>query len=86
MFLVFQMAESLPREVLKDCMDEKWGKIKMFKQCMTQRKAMACMEKDMKDMLEEHFSPLNELVEETGMEEKMLLPLTKALIDDSFKI
>lgn len=82
--LCYATAESLPREVLNECVDEKWGKIKMFKKCQISSKAKMCMQYDIKKMLEKHFGDLEKLEEETGMEEKMLLPLTKALLDDSF--
>merc|ERR1712109_363826 len=82
----YAVAESLPREVLKEEMSEQWGKLKMFKFCQEKKNTMLCMGKDVKEMLEEHFKSLDELVEETGIEENMLLHLTHKLIEDSFQM
>merc|ERR1719320_2215125 len=49
--------------------------------CNEEAKKWACMELDIKKMLEKNFGPLEDLVNETGMDEEMLLHMTQAIID-----
>jgi len=79
----YAVAQSIPKSVAEDFYSEKWGRIKMFHFCMKKHQAYTCMKYDVKKMLEKHFSPLNDLVEETDIEEDMLLELVHGILDDS---
>merc|ERR1711953_43054 len=81
--ICYAMAESLPREVLKECMDEKMYKIKVFWHCAEMHKYKRCMGKDVKEKLEEEFGSLEKLEDDTGMDEKTLLMMTYSLLSAS---
>jgi len=51
--------------------------------CNDHMTKMGCMGDDAKKMLEKHFKPLSELVQETGMDEMSLLKMTHMLVEDS---
>lgn len=80
----FALAESMPSDIVARTMDLTWGKIDMFLQCEEESRKVYCMENDTKKMLEKHFSPLEDLVIETGMDEETLLMLAQAIIDESY--
>merc|ERR1711994_267873 len=80
MRICYAMAESLPREVLKNCMDEKMFKIKVWWHCSEMEKWKVCMGKDVKEKLEEEFGSLDKLQDDTGMDEKTLLMMTYSLL------
>lgn len=79
------LAESIPTNIAEEFMgNEKWGRIKVWSNCVEECMRKACMQMDSKRMLEKHFSPLEDLIVETGMDEDTLLKLTMAIVDDSF--
>ena len=82
-FFVFQVAQSIPKFVAEDFYSEKWGRIKMFHFCMKKHQAYTCMKYDVKKMLEKHFGQLGDLVEQTDIEENMLLDLVHGILEDS---
>merc|ERR1712088_962946 len=63
--------------------NEKHMRVKKFMMCNDHMMKMECMCDDSKKMLEKHFKPLSELVEETGMDEMSLLKMTHMLVEDS---
>merc|ERR1712020_323742 len=77
------VAQSIPKFVAEDFYSEKWGRIKMFHFCTKKHQAYTCMKYDIKRMLEKHFSPLSDLVEQTDIEENMLLELVHGILEDS---
>merc|ERR1711994_934283 len=79
----FAVAQSIPRFVAEDFYSEKWGRIKMFHFCMKKHQAYTCMKYDVKKMLETHFSPLKDLVDQTDIDENMLLELVHGILEDS---
>merc|ERR1719245_339056 len=62
---------------------EKNMQVKKFMMCNDHMMKMECMCDDAKKMLEKHFKPLSELVQETGMDEMSLLKMTHMLVEDS---
>lgn len=78
--MCYAVAENMPREVLKEMPNEKWFKIKFFHNCMMKKKVKICMAYDIKQKLEKHFGSIEDLEEETGLDEKELLPLTYQLL------
>jgi len=79
----FAVAQSIPKFVAEDFYSEKWGRIKMFHFCMKKHQAYTCMKYDVKKMLEKHFGQLGDLVEQTDIEENMLLDLVHGILEDS---
>merc|ERR1712117_800460 len=79
----FAVAQSIPKFVAEDFYSEKWGRIKMFHFCSKKHQAYTCMKYDVKKMLEKHFSPLKDLVDQTDIEENMLLELVHGILEDS---
>jgi len=79
----FAVAQSIPKFVAEDFYSEKWGRIKMFHFCMKKHQAYTCMKYDVKKMLEKHFSPLKDLVDQTDIDENMLLELVHGILEDS---
>merc|ERR1712180_442254 len=79
----FAVAQSIPKFVAEDFYSEKWGRIKMFHFCMKKHQAYTCMKYDVKKMLEKHFGKLGDLVEQTDIEENMLLDLVHGILEDS---
>merc|ERR1719447_2735189 len=79
----FAVAQSIPKFVADDFYSEKWGRIKMFHFCMKKHQAYTCMKYDVKKMLEKHFGQLGDLVEQTDIEENMLLDLVHGILEDS---
>jgi len=77
------VAQSIPKYVAEDFYSEKWGRIKMFHFCTKKHQAYTCMKYDIKKMLEKHFSPLKDLVDQTDIEENMLLELVHGILEDS---
>merc|ERR1712045_776473 len=67
----YDMVMAMPTQILEMMM------------CLDMHKKMECMCNDAKQMLEKHFKPLPELVQETGMDEMTLLKLTHMLVEDS---
>ena len=79
----FQMVQSIPKNLLEHYGNEKHMRVKKFMMCNDHMMKMECMCDDAKKMLEKHFKPLSELVQETGMDEMSLLKMTHMLVEDS---
>ena len=77
------MVQSIPKNLLEHYGNEKHMRVKKFMMCNDHMMKMECMCDDSKKMLEKHFKPLSELVEETGMDEMSLLKMTHMLVEDS---
>merc|ERR1719461_969348 len=75
----YDMVQAMPTNVLERYGDVKIMKVKKMMMCCDMHKKMECMCNDAKQMLEKHFKPLPELVQETGMDEMTLLKLTHML-------
>merc|ERR1712001_28709 len=76
----YDMVEAMPTNILSRYGDVKVMKVMM---CCDTHKKLECMCNDAKQMLEKHFKPLPELVQETGMDEMTLLKMTHMLVEDS---
>jgi len=79
----YDMTMAMPEQILERYGDVKQWQIKKMMMCLDMHKKMECMCNDAKEMLEKHFKPLQELVQETGMSEMQLLKMTNSLIEDS---
>jgi len=79
----YDMVQAMPTNILERYGDVKMMKVKKMMMCCDMHKKMECMCNDAKQMLEKHFKPLPELVQETGMDEMTLLKLTHMLVEDS---
>lgn len=79
----YDMVEAMPTNILARYGDVKMMKVKKMMMCCDMHKKMECMCNDAKQMLEKHFKPLPELVQETGMDEMTLLKMTHMLVEDS---
>merc|ERR1719454_542915 len=79
----YDMVQSIPKNLLEHYGNEKHMRVKKFMMCNDHMMKMECMCDDSKKMLEKHFKPLSELVEETGMDEMSLLKMTHMLVEDS---
>lgn len=79
----YDMVQAMPTNVLERYGDVKMMKIKKMMMCCDMHKKMECMCNDAKQMLEKHFKPLPELVQETGMDEMTLLKMVHMLVEDS---
>merc|ERR1739844_784110 len=79
----YDMVQSIPKNLLEHYGNEKHMRVKKFMMCNDHMMKMECMCDDSKQMLEKHFKPLSELVEETGMDEMSLLKMTHMLVEDS---
>jgi len=79
----YDMTMAMPEQILERYGDVKQWQIKKMMMCLDMHKKMECMCNDAKEMLEKHFKPLPELVQETGMSEMQLLKMTNMLIEDS---
>merc|ERR1712108_50364 len=77
------MVQNIPKNLLEHYGNEKHMRVKKFMMCNDHMMKMECMCDDSKKMLEKHFKPLSELVEETGMDEMSLLKMTHMLVEDS---
>merc|ERR1719410_728370 len=79
----YDMVQSIPKNLLEHYGNEKHMRVKKFMMCNDHMMKMECMCDDAKKMLEKHFKPLSELVQETGMDEMSLLKMTHMLVEDS---
>merc|ERR1719219_1469302 len=79
----YDMVQSIPKNLLEHYGNEKHMRVKKFMMCNDHMMKMECMCDDSKKMLEKHFKPLSELVQETGMDEMSLLKMTHMLVEDS---
>ena len=68
---------------MKECLDEKWYKIKAFMHCAEMQKYKMCMENDVRKKLEGEFGSLEKLSQDTNMDEKILLKLTSQILSDA---
>jgi len=79
----YDVTKAIPETILERYGDVKQWRIKKMMMCLDTHKKMECMCNDAKQMLEKHFKPLSELVQETGMSEMQLLKMTNMIIEDS---
>merc|ERR1711997_1162156 len=79
----YDIVEAMPTNILSRYGDVKMMKVKKMMMCCDTHKKLECMCNDAKQMLEKHFKPLPELVQETGMDEMTLLKMTHMLVEDS---
>lgn len=79
--LCHEKASVIPEGILNECVfGPDMAKVKCYKKCLKNRKMKSCMNYDIKQQLEANFAPLPDLVEQTDLEEKELLPLVYKLL------
>ena len=77
----YEYAQALPEEILNECtLGPKITKMKWFKYCMKMHKYEACMNYDVIEKLECAEMPIDQLVRDSGVEEKELLPIIQELM------
>ena len=79
--ICYEYAQNLPEEILNSCtLGPKITKMKWFKYCMKMHKYQACMNYDVIEKLADAEMPIDQLVRDSGVEEKELLPIIQELM------
>ena len=79
--ICYEYAQNLPQEILDSCtLGPKITKMKWFKFCMKMHKYESCMNYDIIEKLEAAKMPIDELVKDSKVEEKHLLPIIQELM------
>ena len=79
----YDFAEAIPENFYDRCAyGPKLGKVKMFKKCCKMTSAKTCMAFDIRNNLEENFGDVDDLLEESQLEEDELYSLVQALMMD----
>jgi len=81
--ICYQMSEGVPQSV-QDDYDypgaPNLAKMKVFMDCCQKTRRKTCMQQDMKVKIENHFGPLETILEQTGLKEHELFPLMMKML------
>lgn len=79
----YAFAQAIPENFYDRCAyGPKLGKVKMFKKCCKMTSAKTCMAFDVRNNLEENFGDVDDLLEDSQLEEDELYGLVQALMMD----